>query len=182
MDDHYEYMNGLNLVVDDSQEDPDDDLLVNLDEYLLGTDIYNNDTDGDYILDGEEVHIYKTKPLHKDSDGDTLTDWEEIFKHNTNPNDVDTDHDGFTDREEINAGTDPNDPRDNVRILQLRKVLLGTIIPASLVIIVIVVFEFRYQLKKKQIITDDEDEIAREEAALDVMLKMKAQKKGKQEE
>lgn len=181
MDDLFEYKNGLNLLVDDSLEDPDDDMLENIVEYLVGSDIYNNDTDGDFISDGVEYYTYNTNPLEKDSDKDTLTDWEEIFKYFTNPNLIDSDNDGFTDREEINAGTDPNDPRDNIRLRQVRKIFLGTIIPASLVIIIIFSIEFRYQRKNKALISEDEDEIAKEEVALEIMMKMKEARKEKSE-
>ena len=181
MDDLYEYLNGLNLLVDDSLEDPDDDMLTNIGEYIAGTDVYNNDTDGDFIIDGLEYHTYFTNPLHKDTDEDTLTDWEELFEYFTNPLMVDSDQDGFTDREEINAGTDPNDPRDNIRLNQLRKVLLGTIIPVSVIIIVVIVIEFLYQKKKKTLISNDADEIVREEATLENMMKEKEAKKGKPE-
>ncbi|MHA1922243.1 MAG: hypothetical protein ACTSVP_04190 [Candidatus Heimdallarchaeota archaeon] len=173
MDDNYEYVNGLDLLVDDSLEDPDNDLLSNIDEYLLGADLYNNDTDNDFIMDGVEFHTYHTSPILTDSDEDTLTDWEEIFKYNTDPTKVDSDSDGFTDREEINTGTDPNNPRDNVRLRQLRKVLLGTIIPVSLIIVIIIAFEFRYQRKKKALIANDADEIVREEAAIEAALAAK---------
>ena len=51
----WEKKHGLNPQVDDSQEDPDADLLVNIDEYAEGTDPQNADTDGDGVSDGQEV-------------------------------------------------------------------------------------------------------------------------------
>ncbi|MHA1355531.1 MAG: hypothetical protein ACTSR1_10195, partial [Candidatus Heimdallarchaeota archaeon] len=61
----------------------------------------------------------------------------------------------------------------NVRLRQLRKVLLGTIIPVSLIIVIIIAFEFRYQRKKKALIANDADEIVREEAAIEAALAAK---------
>ena len=51
----WEKKNGLDPQKDDSQEDPDGDLLVNIDEYDEGTDPQNADTDGDGVNDGQEV-------------------------------------------------------------------------------------------------------------------------------
>ena len=74
----------------DALEDLDLDGLINLDEYGIGTDLNNPDTDGDSITDGEEVVAgadgYITNPLLGDSDGD-----------------------GVWDGLEVSVGTDPND-------------------------------------------------------------------------
>jgi hypothetical protein len=51
----WEKKNGLDPQKDDAQEDPDADLLVNIDEYAEGTDPQNADTDGDGVSDGQEV-------------------------------------------------------------------------------------------------------------------------------
>jgi hypothetical protein len=62
-----------------------------LDEFNNGTDLNDPDSDGDGILDGEEIVAgedgYITNPLLRDSDGDDLSD-----------------------RAEVLAGSDPNDP------------------------------------------------------------------------
>ena len=55
MPDDWEIAHGLNPLVDDSLFDNDNDGLSNLEEYLRGTDPNNPDTDGDGILDGDEV-------------------------------------------------------------------------------------------------------------------------------
>ncbi|HYE22229.1 MAG TPA: cupredoxin domain-containing protein [Verrucomicrobiae bacterium] len=47
--------------------DPDSDGLSNYDEFRArgGADPKNNDTDGDGLADGDEVHVYKTEPAFK---------------------------------------------------------------------------------------------------------------------
>jgi WD40 repeat protein len=58
----YEYQNGLLVGVDDAAGDLDDDSLSNLDEYLLGTDPRDPDTDNDGWPDGVEK-IWGTNPV-----------------------------------------------------------------------------------------------------------------------
>ena len=50
-------------------------------DYIL--DPTNNDSDGDGVLDGDELKLYYTHPNKADSDGDTLTDWYELFGPNS---------------------------------------------------------------------------------------------------
>ncbi len=90
--------------------DYDRDGLSNSRERALGTDPYNPDTDGDGLLDGEEVFVYFTNPLKADTDADGLTDYDEIFVHKTSPVLADTDGDGLNDGEEIARRTNPNNP------------------------------------------------------------------------
>lgn len=66
-------------------EDTDGDRLNNQEEYAIGTDPNNPDTDNDGLFDGEEVLIYQTNPLNSDTDGDTYTDGEEV-RNNYDPN------------------------------------------------------------------------------------------------
>ncbi len=47
--------------------DYDGDGLTNLEEYLLGTDPANSDTDGDGVSDYDEVHYFKTAPTQSNS-------------------------------------------------------------------------------------------------------------------
>ena len=61
----------------DALDDPDHDGLNNLEEYQRGTDMRNPDTDGDTLLDGDEVHGrngFFTNPLLADTDGDGIPD------------------------------------------------------------------------------------------------------------
>src|SRR5205823_5114250 len=66
----------------DAQMDADGDGLKNIDEFRLGTNPRVADTDGDGILDGEEVVFgadgYITNPLLADTDGDGINDGLEI--------------------------------------------------------------------------------------------------------
>jgi subtilisin family serine protease len=55
MDDRWEANNGLDPTVDDSQDDPDGDGVVNIGEERLNTDPRNADTDGDGVADGAEI-------------------------------------------------------------------------------------------------------------------------------
>ncbi|MEP7706717.1 FG-GAP-like repeat-containing protein [Paraglaciecola sp. 25GB23A] len=81
--------------------DNDADGLINKDELAKGTDLNNPDSDGDHLLDGDEVNIYYTDPLLTDTDGDGLSDFDEVVTHGTNPTLVDTDGDGMLDKYEV---------------------------------------------------------------------------------
>ncbi len=95
---YWEIRNGTDML----NNDTDDDGLLDGQEMLIyNTDPLNNDTDGDMILDGTEVNTYNTSPLSNDTDTDGLDDYSEIFVYHTNPNNVDTDGDGLGDYEEI---------------------------------------------------------------------------------
>ena len=59
------------------------------------------DSDGDGLLDIEELNIYLTNPDDTDTDGDGLTDDEEILVYETSPNVSDTDGDLIPDGQEI---------------------------------------------------------------------------------
>ena len=92
--------------------DSDGDGLLDDDEVnIYLTDPLNPDTDGDGLLDGEEVLVFLTDPLNPDTDGDGLLDGEEGADHGTDPLDADTDDDGLLDGEEVDIHfTDPLDP------------------------------------------------------------------------
>lgn len=87
----------------DASEDPDGDLLTNLQEFQNGTNPRLADTDGDGLNDGDET---VTDPLNADSDGDGLPDGEET---SSDPTLADTDSDGAPDAWELQTGYDPND-------------------------------------------------------------------------
>lgn len=92
------------------EADPDGDGLTNDREAALGTDPLQPDTDGDRLLDREEVETHLTDPLDPDTDGDGLQDGDEIQTYQTDPRQPDTDGDGLSDGDEIRLGTDPRNP------------------------------------------------------------------------
>ena len=111
--------------------DCDNDELTEEEEALLGTEPTNPDTDGDGVIDGQEVND-GTDPLDicdfllesqtvapsnewsiADCDQDELTNQEEMAI-GTNPNNPDTDGDTITDGQEAKDNTDPLDPCDSI--------------------------------------------------------------------
>ena len=101
---------------DDIGFDWDDDGLTNEEEFILGTDPANPDTDGDGRTDGEEVYEEPlTDPFDPDSDDGGVSDGDEV-EDGTDPNDADDDEgfdfdgDGLTNEEEFILGTDPANP------------------------------------------------------------------------
>ncbi len=52
-----------NSTVCGDSADPDNDGLTNIDEYKVGTDPNNKDSDGDGLADGDEVHVFSSNPL-----------------------------------------------------------------------------------------------------------------------
>jgi len=59
-------------------EDPDHDGLTNLQEFQLGTNPNNPDTDGDGLTDGQEALVYHTNPLLFSTDGTGISDGIEV--------------------------------------------------------------------------------------------------------
>ena len=97
-------------LTESSGDDPDQDGLTNLEEFLADTDPNNPDTDGDGLDDYDELFVHGTDPKNSDTDGDGLNDYVEIYDHGTNPSDPDTDSDGLGDLDEVlTYGTNPND-------------------------------------------------------------------------
>jgi Tol biopolymer transport system component len=92
------------------QEDADADGLVNIRELELSTDPTNPDTDGDELLDGDEVNQRGTDPRNPDTDGDSLTDGDEVLRRGTDTLIADTDRDGLPDGDEVQRGTHPSNP------------------------------------------------------------------------
>ena len=64
------------------------------------------------MSDWREINVYFTDPNNPDTDGDGLLDGEEVFDYNTYPNNPDTDGDGYNDGFEVDNGYDPLDPND----------------------------------------------------------------------
>ncbi|MBW8874728.1 MAG: hypothetical protein JF614_07160 [Acidobacteria bacterium] len=77
--DDYEIAHGLDPNDPaDALKDHDGDGLSTLDEFRGGLDPFNADTDGDGLLDGDELNRYHTNPLLRDTDGDGISDGLEI--------------------------------------------------------------------------------------------------------
>ena len=113
------WWNDLLVVLGDPSRDSDNDGLADIAEIQSGnlpyvnfhhiTDIFNPDTDGDDLKDGEEVNLYHSNPLDYDTDNDDIGDGEEVETYHTDPNKSDTDNDNLSDYYEIfTSNTDPN--------------------------------------------------------------------------
>ncbi len=97
----------------DAGQDPDQDQLSNIDEYLNGSSPNQPDTDFDGLLDGAEVNQYGTNPLSADSDQDVMTDGFEV-EYELDPlaaDDaaMDADNDGFSNLQEFELRSNPRD-------------------------------------------------------------------------
>lgn len=71
--------------------DTDGDWLSHEKELMFGTDPLNPDTDGDGLMDGEEVNTHGTEPLDPDTDAGGISDGDEVNIHDTNPLDPNDD-------------------------------------------------------------------------------------------
>jgi hypothetical protein len=91
----------------DEVDDADGDGLTTDQELNAGTDSNNADTDGDGLLDGEELSRHRTDPKNFDTDGDGLTDGEEVNQWKTSPLVQDSDGDGYPDGTEVQGGYNP---------------------------------------------------------------------------
>ncbi|MBD3192267.1 MAG: hypothetical protein GF308_16630 [Candidatus Heimdallarchaeota archaeon] len=126
MYDGFEVAQGLNpLDTRDASEDPDHDGLNNAQEYQYQTSLQLADTDGDGLLDGEEVNDFGTNPTTADTDNDDLTDYDELVTFLTDPLCGDSDADGLLDGAEVlTYQSDPLDrDSDNDYLLDGEEVL-----------------------------------------------------------
>ena len=71
--------------------------------------IQQTDQDIDGLPDQAELH-YGTNPTKADTDGDGLLDADEIFTYKTDPLNPDTDGDGYPDGDEARKGFNPVGP------------------------------------------------------------------------
>ncbi|TFF96853.1 hypothetical protein EU546_00460 [Candidatus Thorarchaeota archaeon] len=107
------------IPLDPTSNDTDQDLLLDGAELVIEnyTDLtfpylsrgivypYNSspvlqDSDGDTLIDYQEVMVFNTRPDCNDTDGDSLTDFSEVWVFNTSALSADTDGDNLTDSEE----------------------------------------------------------------------------------
>jgi len=102
----------ITVVLSPGLLDDDNDGLNNDGEAAAGTDPLNADSDGDGLLDGEEVLTLNSNPLSTDTDGDGIDDFFEVNNgfNALDPTDaaLDSDGDGVSNIDEYLAGTDPN--------------------------------------------------------------------------
>lgn len=76
-----------------------------MEQYWTLTDPENSDTDGDGLLDGEELQTnVTTNPLAYDTDGDGVGDGDEVAS-GASPRQGDSDHDGLSDAQELGTMT-----------------------------------------------------------------------------
>ncbi len=116
MPDGWEVHYGLNPTIDNSSSNPDNDGLTNEQEYLLGTEPDNADSDYDGLKDGDEVsgNLSSYGPDWPFADNypsyyDTPF-VENPYNTPLDPLNEDTDEDGVLDGKEIDWGLDPNNP------------------------------------------------------------------------
>ncbi|MBN1538540.1 MAG: C1 family peptidase [Candidatus Thermoplasmatota archaeon] len=129
----------------DALEDIDGDGLTNLQEYLNGTKMDDDDTDGDEMPDQWEV-MYGLDPLTPSSTNDQ-------------------DGDGITDLEEYNGGTDPmvkdkpddEDHDDGTMNFLLPLLILAGII--LLIIVAVVIFMLLRRSKKVEPVQEDNEQV-----------------------
>ncbi|MFP4460222.1 MAG: choice-of-anchor D domain-containing protein [Candidatus Zixiibacteriota bacterium] len=96
-------------------DDPDEDLVSNINEYLAGTNPNSPDTDGDGVPDLSEIASSELDPnCDADNDGDRLPDdWEWYFFGTDTITDLgnqDPDEDWLTNSQEFEHRTDPHNP------------------------------------------------------------------------
>ncbi|RLG45282.1 MAG: hypothetical protein DRN81_02255 [Thermoproteota archaeon] len=110
MPDPWEIQYNLNPLADDTLEDPDEDLLSNIQEFEYKTNPRNRDSDADSLTDADEVLIYHTNPNQEDSDFDGMDDaWELQYGLNPLQDDAmgDPDYDGINNLREYDLGSNP---------------------------------------------------------------------------
>ena len=108
----------------DADEDVDEDGLSFRNELDLNTNPFNQDTDTDFLNDGDEVNIYHTNPLIADTDDDGLLDSDE-FIYNCDPYDIDTDDNGVIDGDELFTVTKSSDNDDSTVSVELTMEIPG---------------------------------------------------------
>ncbi|UJG41275.1 MAG: thrombospondin type 3 repeat-containing protein [Candidatus Heimdallarchaeum aukensis] len=144
----WEEDNGLDTNIDDSTEDFDNDGLTNLEEYQIGTNPIDNDTDDDGLDDYEEINTYNTDPLDSDSDGDGLTDGQEVHIYSTDPLDNDTDGDGMLDGWEVENGKNP--VKKNIYLSQVEKIGYFAILPIFVILVTFSIHVLIMRIKVKE--------------------------------
>lgn len=86
--------------IDDGEEDIDGDGISAIQELRYGTNILSMDSDRDGINDWDEINVYGTDPVNEDTDGDKLLDGEDVLL-GFSPLLADTNGNGIIDSEEV---------------------------------------------------------------------------------
>ncbi len=123
MPDPWETLHGLNVGINDANDDADGDGVTNVQEFQRGLNPQNPDTDGDGLNDLVETNTgiwvsasnTGTDPRHPDTDRDGLPDGAETktgafvdaTNAGTDPLVRDTDGDGYGDGSEVASGSNP---------------------------------------------------------------------------
>lgn len=84
---------------------------------------FAKDSDADGLSDEDEAK-YGTNPNKPDTDNDGLLDGKEVHKYKTDPKSRDTDDGGISDGAEVNHGTNPRDPDDDILCIALGEKIL----------------------------------------------------------
>jgi len=113
----------------DANEDTDGDGLTNLQEYQLGADPNDSDTDNDNMPDGWEfdnnLNATDASDANEDTDDDGLTNLQE-YQLGADPNDSDTDNDQMPDGWEYNNGLNAaSEDTDDDGLTNLQEYQLG---------------------------------------------------------
>jgi uncharacterized protein (DUF1800 family) len=134
MPDDWEVLYGLNAAdPSDATLDPDEDDLINRDEYLAGTHPNDADSDNDDVDDGEEIRQGSSPTSSAstpawfhfsgnpdDLNGDGLSDAWSLWAGGVPRAPLaDDDGDGMSNAEEAEAGTDPDDPSSRLDLKAL---------------------------------------------------------------
>lgn len=117
------YILEYSTVLDPTVADSDGDGVLDGDEIALGSNPLSTDSDGDGLTDGEEVAA-GSSPVLVDTDNDGFSDFKELRIHLTDPLKYDTDGDGLPDGDEISITlTSPLNPdTDNDTVLDMELV------------------------------------------------------------
>ncbi len=116
VNDKRQYNSQIHLIY--RQNDTDQDLLGDIDELIFWTNKYQQDTDGDLLMDGFEVKVTLTNPAVVDTDWDELPDGMEVNFYLSNPLVIDTDGDSISDGDEVKiwntSPIDADSDNDNI--------------------------------------------------------------------
>ena len=148
MDDSWELKMGLDPNnPNDANYDNDSDNLTNLEEFIIGTDPFNSDTDGDNMPDGWENNYYPDlDPLSPDAN-------------------IDVDGDSFNNFEEFEAGTSPTDDESKPTTKEKDKAKDDySVVMAIIILLIIILILFLILIKRMRKPKDEKEGETEEES------------------